>query len=52
MTRIYIDIDIDDDRAAYNLGVEFVEKNSIKYGLSSNCISDLGGRVIALQPHS
>lgn len=45
---MYIDVDIDDDRAAYTLAQEFVEKNSIKYGLSSNKLEELGGKSVIL----
>jgi peptidylprolyl isomerase len=41
---VFIDIDIDDNRASYARAVDFVDKNSIKYGLSSNVLSELGGR--------
>ena len=37
----FIDIDINNDIAAYELGVEFLEKNSIKYGLSSDKIDGM-----------
>lgn len=40
----YIDIDLDDSRGAYQRACQFVEKNSIKYGLSTNNLSYLGGR--------
>ena len=40
----YIDLDLDDSRAAYARACEFVNKCSIKYGLSSNVLDELGGR--------
>ena len=41
---IYVDIDIEDSRASYHRAVEFVAANSIKYGLSTDVLADLGGR--------
>jgi len=43
-THCYLDIDIDGSRAAFKLACQFVEANSIKYGLSSNNLNELGGR--------
>ena len=43
MPRVFIDIDINNHRAAYALAKEFVETNNLKYGLSSPRIEDLGG---------
>jgi len=40
----FLDVDIADARASYKRACEFVEANSIKYGLSSNVLSELGGR--------
>lgn len=40
----YIDLDLDDSRASYARACDFVEKSSIKYGLSSNVLAQLGGR--------
>ena len=40
----YLDLDFNDSRAAYKRAYEFVEHNSIKYGLSTNILQDLGGR--------
>ena len=40
----YLDLDFNDSRAAYKRACEFVEHKSIKYGLSSNVLPDLGGR--------
>ncbi len=34
--RCYLDVDVNYDRAAYQLAEEFVSKCSIKYGLSSD----------------
>ena len=44
MVYCFLDFDIDDTRASYKRACEFVEGNSIKYGLSSNKLSELGGR--------
>jgi peptidylprolyl isomerase len=41
---VFLDIDLDDSRAAYKRACDFVETSSIKYGLSSNILSELGGR--------
>jgi len=40
----FLDIDIDDSRASFQRAVQFVEANSIKYGLSSPSLYELGGR--------
>jgi cyclophilin family peptidyl-prolyl cis-trans isomerase len=40
----YLDLDVDDCRASFKRASQFVEGNSIKYGLSSNNINELGGR--------
>ena len=40
----YLDLDIADSRASYKRAFEFVEANSIKYGLSSPNLRELGGR--------
>ena len=40
----YIDLDVDDSRGAYKRACDFVDKNSIKYGLSTNILQELGGR--------
>ena len=40
----YLDIDINDARASHKRACEFVDQNSIKYGLSSNVLRELGGR--------
>ena len=41
---VFIDLDINDSRARYKRACEFVASNSIKYGLSSDNIKELGGR--------
>ena len=41
---IYLDLDVDGSRAAYKRACVFVETCSIKYGLSTNVLNDLGGR--------
>lgn len=41
---IYLDIDINDSRAAFQRASQFVEETSIKYGLSSPDLNALGGR--------
>ena len=41
---VYLDLDFNDARASYKRAVDFVDSNSIKYSLSSNVLSDLGGR--------
>lgn len=40
----YIEIDVNDNKASYERACKFVEENSIKYGLSSSVLTDLGGR--------
>merc|ERR1719201_3089431 len=50
MSRVYIDIDIDGELAAYQLGTAFVDANDIKYGLSSKDVTKLGGSEIARLP--
>jgi cyclophilin family peptidyl-prolyl cis-trans isomerase len=42
-THVFLDIDIHDSRQAYARCSEFVEKNSIKYGLSTSNLKLLGG---------
>ena len=49
-TLVYLDFDFNDSRAAYKRAVDFVEKNSIKYSLSSNVLTELGGREIKSVP--
>lgn len=41
--RVFLDVDIGGHRAAHALAVEFVAKNSLKYGLSSSVLAELGG---------
>lgn len=41
---VYLDLDLNDSRARYKRACEFVSSNSIKYGLSSDNIKELGGR--------
>lgn len=41
---VFIDIDVNDSRARYQRACQFVENNSIKYGLSADNIKELGGR--------
>eukprot|EP00605_Chrysophyceae_sp_TOSAG23-4_P002930 GSChrysophyteH1.ASY1.ANO1.3225.1 assembled CDS len=49
-TYCYLDLDFDDSRASYKRAVDFVESNSIKYGLSSNVLLELGGREMKSVP--
>lgn len=44
MVYCYLDFDLDDSRAAYARACDFVDKCSIKYGLSTNVLAELGGR--------
>ena len=44
MSYVYLDLDINDSRSRYKLACEFVDANSIKYGLSQPDIKNLGGR--------
>jgi peptidylprolyl isomerase len=48
--RVFLDIDINGHRAAYALACEWVEKTSIKYGLSSHVLAELGGSERARLP--
>ena len=41
---IHLDLDFNDSRASYKRAIDFVDANSIKYSLSSNVLTDLGGR--------
>lgn len=43
MPRVYLDVDIGGHRAAHALCAAFVAQNSIKYGLSSPHLENLGG---------
>jgi peptidylprolyl isomerase len=47
---VYIDLDFENARAAYKRAVSFVSTHSIKYGLSSNILSELGGRELQSVP--
>jgi len=47
---VYIDLDFNDSRNAYKRAVDFVSSNSIKYALSSNILTELGGREILSVP--
>eukprot|EP00933_Yihiella_yeosuensis_P043021 TRINITY_DN37728_c0_g1_i1.p1 TRINITY_DN37728_c0_g1~~TRINITY_DN37728_c0_g1_i1.p1 ORF type:complete len:234 (+),score=51.12 TRINITY_DN37728_c0_g1_i1:72-773(+) len=49
-SKVFMDIDIDGELAAYQLGEAFVEANNIKYSLSSKEIPQLGGSEIARLP--
>ena len=48
--KVFIDIDIDGSREAYVRATEFVSTSSIKYGLSSDDVTQLGGREIKELP--
>mmetsp|Transcript_37054 Transcript_37054/g.105381 ORF Transcript_37054/g.105381 Transcript_37054/m.105381 type:complete len:231 (-) Transcript_37054:116-808(-) len=50
MTRVFLDIDIDGELVAFQLGSEFVDQNDIKYSLSSKDVLQLGGSEIARLP--
>jgi len=50
MSKVYLDVDIDGEKAAYELGRDFVETNDIKYSLSSKDVLKLGGSEIARLP--
>ena len=49
-TTVFLDIDIDGHRAAHKRAVDFVSANSIKYGLSSADLRELGGSERARLP--
>merc|ERR1712129_8115 len=49
-TQVFVDIDIDGERAAFELGAAFVDTNDIKYCLSSKDVLSLGGAEIARLP--
>ncbi|CAE8640745.1 unnamed protein product [Polarella glacialis] len=50
-TRIvFLDIDVDGELAAYQIGKAFVEANDIKYSLSSKDVLALGGSEVARLP--
>merc|ERR1719436_2189593 len=48
--RAFLDIDIDGELAAFQLGSEFVDANNIKYSLSSKDVLALGGSEVARLP--
>ncbi|CAK0865694.1 unnamed protein product [Prorocentrum cordatum] len=48
--KVYLDIDIDGEKAAYELGRDFVDACDIKYSLSSKDVLKLGGSEIARLP--
>jgi len=41
--RVFLDIDIDDWRAKYQLACDFVAATNLRYGLSSDKLEELGG---------
>jgi hypothetical protein len=41
--RVFIDVDVNGWRAAYQRAVDFVEQNNLKYSLSSDDLEALGG---------
>jgi hypothetical protein len=47
---VYLDLDFADSRSAYKRAIDFVSANSIKYALSSNVLTELGGREILSVP--
>ncbi len=49
-TTVFLDIDVDGHRAAHKRAVDFVSANSIKYGLSSADLRELGGSERARLP--
>lgn len=50
MSKVFLDIDIDGEDAAFQLGQAFVEANDIKYSLSSKDVLALGGSELARLP--
>ena len=48
--RVFLDIDINRHREAHALATAFVAANSLKYGLSSKALSELGGSERARLP--
>ncbi|CAK9044371.1 unnamed protein product [Durusdinium trenchii] len=50
MVKVFLDIDIDGELAAFQLGQAFVEANDIKYSLSSKDVLALGGSEISRLP--
>merc|ERR1719499_1935429 len=49
-SQVFLDIDIDGEREAFELGAAFVDANDIKYSLSSKDVTALGGSEIARLP--
>mmetsp|Transcript_29243 Transcript_29243/g.53364 ORF Transcript_29243/g.53364 Transcript_29243/m.53364 type:complete len:241 (-) Transcript_29243:36-758(-) len=49
-SRVYLDVDIDGELEAFELGKAFVEANDIKYGLSSKDVLKLGGSELSRLP--
>mmetsp|Transcript_93427 Transcript_93427/g.166233 ORF Transcript_93427/g.166233 Transcript_93427/m.166233 type:complete len:233 (+) Transcript_93427:75-773(+) len=49
-SKVFLDVDIDGELAAFKLGEAFVEANDIKYSLSSKDVLTLGGSEIARLP--
>ena len=43
MKYAFLDIDVNNSRAAYDLCKEFVKATNLRYGLSTNVLDDLGG---------
>jgi len=50
MPQVFLDIDIDREKEAFELGAAFVDANDIKYSLSSKDVLLLGGSEIARLP--
>ena len=48
--KIFLDVDIDGSRDAFKRATEFVATSSIKYGLSTDDVTKLGGRSLLLPP--
>ena len=41
--RVYLDVDIDGWRAAYDRATAFVKATNLRYNLTTNVLEDLGG---------
>lgn len=50
MSKVFLDIDLDGELAAFNLGAEFVDANDIKYNMSSKDVLLLQGSELARLP--
>eukprot|EP00747_Dinoflagellata_sp_TGD_P165758 gnl/TRDRNA2_/TRDRNA2_187537_c0_seq1.p1 gnl/TRDRNA2_/TRDRNA2_187537_c0~~gnl/TRDRNA2_/TRDRNA2_187537_c0_seq1.p1 ORF type:complete len:231 (+),score=69.80 gnl/TRDRNA2_/TRDRNA2_187537_c0_seq1:99-791(+) len=50
MSKVFLDIDIDGELAAFNLGAAFVDANDIKYNLSSKDVLKCSGSELARLP--